>query len=106
MVSEDLEHCTAKEKRDLKQERQNDTLNRWKGKNMHGQRNMPETVDKDKTWEWTRKSNLKVRAEALIFAAQEQALRTNYDKFNISKSVDSSLCKLPGEKGEKKTPHY
>ena len=41
---------------------------------MHGQftREMPETVDKDKTWEWTRKGDL-----TLIFAAQEQALRTN-----------------------------
>ena len=38
---------------------------------------MPETVDKDKTWEWTRKIDLEVETEALIFAAQEQALKTN-----------------------------
>ena len=31
---------------------------------------MSETVDKDKTWEWTRKGDLKVDTEALIFAAQ------------------------------------
>ena len=31
---------------------------------------MPETVDKDKTWDWARKSDLKVETEALIFAAQ------------------------------------
>ena len=55
---------------------------------------MPETVDKDKTWEWTRKSDLIVETEALIFAAQEQALRTNYVKFNIDMSVDSSLCRM------------
>ena len=58
---------------------------------MHGQflREMPETVDKVKTWEWTRKGDLKFETEALIFAAQEQALRTNYvtGKFNINKSV-------------------
>ena len=36
---------------------------------------MPGTVDKDKTWEWTRKSDLKVETEALISAAQEQPLR-------------------------------
>ena len=56
---------------------------------MHGQflQEMPETVDKVKTWEWTRKGDLKVETEALIFAAQEQALRTNYVKFNINKSV-------------------
>ena len=69
---------------------------------MHGQflRNMPETVDKDKMWEWTRKSDLKIGTEALMFAAQEQALRTNYVKFNIDKSVDSPLCRLCGEKVE------
>ena len=35
-------------------------------------REMPEIVDKDKIWEWTRKSDLKVETEALIFEAQEQ----------------------------------
>lgn len=46
---------------------------------MHGQftRKMPETVDKDKTWEWTRKGDLKVETATLIFAAQEQALKTS-----------------------------
>ena len=38
---------------------------------MHGQfpHDMQETVDKDKMWEWTRKSDLKIATEALIFAA-------------------------------------
>ena len=36
---------------------------------MYGQflREMPGLVDKDKTWEWTSKSDLKVETEALIF---------------------------------------
>ena len=42
-------------------------------------------------WEWTTKGDLKVETEALIFAAQEQALRTNYVKINIDMSVDSPL---------------
>jgi len=69
---------------------------------MYGQflREMPETVDKDKTWDWTKKSDLKVETEALIFAAQEQALRINYVKFNIDKSVDSPLCRMCNQKGE------
>ena len=52
---------------------------------MHGQftREMPETVDKDKTWRWTRKGDLKVETGTLIFAAQEQAL---------------PLCRLCGQK--------
>ena len=61
---------------------------------MYGQflREKLETVDKNKTWEWTRKSDLKVETEAPIFAAQEQALRTNC--VNIDESVDSPLCRM------------
>ena len=92
----------AKENNEFKRDRQNASLNRWTEKKMYGQflREMPETVDKDKTWEWTRKSDLKIETEALIFAAQEQALRTNYVKFNIDKSVDSPLCRMCNQKGE------
>ena len=61
---------------------------------------MPETVDKDKAWEWTGKSDLKVETEALIIVAQEQALRTNYVKFKIDKSVYSPLCAMCNQKGE------
>ena len=42
---------------------------------MHGQLlpEMPGTIiiDKVKIWKWTRKGDLKVETEALIFAAQE-----------------------------------
>ena len=67
-----------------------------KKKKRYGQflQEMPETVDKDKTWDWARKSDLKVETEALIFAAQEQVLRTNDVRFNIDKSVDSLLCRM------------
>lgn len=70
-------------------------MNRWKEKKMYGQflREMPETVDKEKILEWTRKSDLKVETKAIIFADQEQALRTNYVKFNIDKSVESPRCR-------------
>ena len=52
----------AKEKNEFKRDRQNASLNRWKEK-MYGQllREMPETVNKDRTWEWTRKSELKLK---------------------------------------------
>ena len=62
---------------------------------MHGQflREMAEIVDKVTNWESrTRKGDLKAEIEALIFAAQEQALRANHVKFDISKSVESPLC--------------
>ena len=92
----------AKEKNEFKKARQNASLNRWKEKKVYSQFlwETRETADKDKTWEWTRKSDLKVKTEALIFAAQEQALRTNFVKFNIDKSVDSPLFRMCNQKGE------
>ena len=58
----------AQEKKEFKQDRQTVTLNGWSEKKMHGQflREMPEIVDKVKTWECTRKGDLKVETEALI----------------------------------------
>ena len=86
----------AEEKNAFKRGRQNASL-------LYSQflREMPETVDKDKTWERTRKTDLKVETSALIFAAQEQALRTNYVKSNIYKSVDSPLRRICNQKSDK-----
>ena len=69
---------------------------------MHGQfvREMPEKVDQDRTWQWLSKSDLKIGTEALLCAAQEQAIRTNYVKHYIDKTSESSLCRLCGKKGE------
>ena len=61
-----LDSEQTKEKIEFKMDRCQ--LNRWKEK-MYGQflREMPEIVDKDKTWEWTSKSDLKVETEDLFF---------------------------------------
>ena len=74
----------------------------WKEKRMHGQyiRDMDENIDKDKTWGWLKNGDLKAGTEALICAAQDQALRTNYVKYHIDKTLESPLCRLCGEKGE------
>ena len=91
-----------KEKTAFKREVQNKYIARWPGRKMYGQfvREMPESVDKDRTWEWMRKSDLTVETEALTFAAQEQALRTNAVKFNIDRIKNSPLCRLCGEMSE------
>ena len=49
-----------------------------KEKVMHGQflREIRDGIDKRETWRWLRKADKKVETEALICAAQEQALRT------------------------------
>ena len=74
----------------------------WKEKKMYGQfiRDMPEGTDKEKSWLWLRKGNLKILSEALICPAQEHAMRTNYVKYHIDESVDSSSCGMCGETGE------
>ena len=70
---------------------------------MHGQfiRELPETADKGKAWELLSKCDLKVGTEALICAAQEQSIRTNYMKYHIDKTAKSPLCRLCGQKGER-----
>ena len=53
---------------------------------MHGNfvRDM-EDKDKNNTWRWMRKSDLKGCTEALICSAQEQSIRANYIKYSIDK---------------------
>ena len=47
-----------------------------------------------------KKSDLKAGTEALIFAAQEQALKTSYVKFHVDKTEKSPFCRMFYEKGE------
>ena len=47
-----------------------------------------------------KKTDLKSSTEALICAAQEQALRTNYANFNTDKRVESPVCLMCHERGE------
>ncbi|XP_065069753.1 uncharacterized protein LOC135694801 [Rhopilema esculentum] len=88
--------------KEFKKKVANDLENNWMGKNMYSQfvREMPENVDKKKTWQCLSKSDLQVQTKALLCAAQEQAIRTNYVKHHIDKSVDSPLCRICGERGE------
>ena len=59
-----------------------------------------EKVDKEKTWHWLSRGDLKIGTEALLCAAQEQAIRTNYIQYHIDKTSESPLCRLCGRKGE------
>ena len=63
-------------------------------------REMPETTDEKKTWNWLRKADLKVETEAVLCTAQEQAIRTNYVKHNIDKTAQSPLCRMCDKKSE------
>ena len=68
---------------------------------MYGQfvREMPETADEKETWYWLIKEYLKVETEAMLSAAQEQAIRTNYVKHKIEdKTAQSALCRMCDKK--------
>ena len=73
----------------------------WKQKALHGKFvNDKEGVNWERSWQWIVRGDLKGCTEALIFSAQEQALRTNYIKFHIDKNAESPLCRMCGERGE------
>ena len=57
----------------------NETKELWKNKRMYVQfvREMPETTDEKEIWYWLRKADLKVERQAVLHAAQEQAIQTN-----------------------------
>ena len=75
---------------------------------MYGQfvREMPETKDEKETWHWLRKAALKVETEAMLYAAQEQAIRTNYVKHKIDKTAQSTLCRMWDKKKWNSISYY
>ena len=89
-------------KSEFKRQHVQELKQKWTEKRMYGKfiREMPEKVHKDKTWNWLVRSDLKVETEALLCAAQEQAIRTNYVKYHIDKSIDNPLCRMCRKRGE------
>ena len=71
----------------------------WKEKQLHGKfiRETKE-VRSEETWGWIRKVYFKKETEGLIFAAQKQALRTNWIRKNIDGQELSEKCRMCGEK--------
>ena len=68
----------------------------WKQKSLHGQ--FPVAVEHltsvECAYKWLRQSYLKLETEALITAAQDQALRTNAYNTNVLHCSDDPLCRL------------
>ena len=87
---------------EFKKQKAKELKEKWSEKRIHGQfiRETTEKVDKEKTWQWLSRGDLKVGTEALLCAAQEQAIRTNYMKYHIDKTSGSPLSRLCGKKGE------
>ena len=96
----ETENCSPKD--EYKKRISENRKVQWQQKILHGQyvRDLPGDTDLVKSWDWLTMSDLKPETEALIIAAQDQSLRTNYVKFHIDKTTDSPLCRMCKEKGE------
>ena len=94
-------HEETVDPKEFKKIKEEQRKNEWTAKRMHGQfaRDM-EDKDKNKTWRWMRKSDLKGCTVTLICSAQEPSIRTNYIKYNIDKTAESLLCRMCGTRNE------
>ena len=59
---------------------------KWEGKQLHARFKRLINISHDKTWTWLRKGNFKRETEALLMAAQNNAVRTNDIKMRIDKT--------------------
>ena len=82
---------------DYKKRMREEKLNTWNDSALHGQfiRQTKEIAD-PQSWTWVKNGFLKRETEGMIFAAQEQALRTNVIKSAIDKQNVSPKCRLCG----------
>ena len=78
---------------EFKKQREKELKEKWSEKRMHGQfiRETTEKVVKEKMWQWLSRGDLKVGAEALLCAAQEQGIKTNYIEYHIDETNDSPM---------------
>jgi hypothetical protein len=84
---------TAKQ---FKLRRRKERYQAWTQKELHGQylKSLDENVCKELTFSWLTESDLKPGTEALIIAAQDQALNTNAHKSKILKLNVDSRCRM------------
>ncbi|XP_068684561.1 uncharacterized protein [Montipora foliosa] len=67
----------------------------WEEKVLYGQfLRQTDSERNKKTWAWLQRGDLKREKEALITAAQDQAIRTNYIKASIDKTQENDLYRM------------
>ena len=76
---ETIEYNYRVNKKEFKQRWMSEKKELWKKRRMYGQfvREIPETTDEKEIWYWLRKADLKIETEAMLCAAQEEAIGTN-----------------------------
>ena len=95
-IEEDEDRDTTNKKK-----KKNERKTQWTQKQLLGQF-IRQTMGKASGdhWGWLRKGCLKRTTEALIMAAQEQAIRTNNLKAKIDKTQENSKCRMCGKAEE------
>ena len=80
----------------------NEETGNWKSKPLHGRfhSQIAEVADLEKSYQWLEKGDLKANTEALIMAAQEQALKTRAIQAKIYKTHQNPRCRLCNEHDE------
>ena len=80
---------------------QNYRVNSFGTKSLHGKfRGSTKEIADERFWEWLRTGYMKKGTEAMITAAQDQALSTNWIKSKIDKENCSPLYRLCHEEDE------
>ena len=57
-------------------------------------------IRSEETWGWIRKDYLEKKTDGLTFAAQEQALKTNWIRRNFDGQEVSEKCRMCGERDD------
>jgi hypothetical protein len=75
---------------------------KWQNKPLHGHyhQSIEKVADISKSYQWLEKSDIRDNTEALIMAAQEQALKTRAIEAKIYHTSQNSKCRLCGEQDE------
>jgi len=91
--------ATAAEYKKVKHQ---ERYNGWKEKTLHGHflRTLPQEADPVQTFRWLTKGNLNPSTEAILVAAQDQALNTKAHAKNILKCTRDGQCRLCGQHEE------
>ena len=85
----------------FKARRRTENIQEWKEKPLYGQfARQGEEQRSEETWTWLKEGKLKRETEALIIAAQDQAIRTNYIKTMIDKSQNDPKCRICKQSNE------
>jgi len=73
-----------------------DTMEKWKNKPLHGQypKQVSDLTDDQHAYKWMKTTGLKIETEALITAAQEQALNTKSHQARVLKTSKDARCRL------------